>query len=183
MQQTNPRVQLRACVAANGVLTLGWVGAIAYFSSKHGTTATNYSMGNFMQFGPNDNLNVMGVVLDTWPSYMWFVFCVVIFRVIQTWVHEIAHPIIGFRIYDPDLKVIKDFARIELQVYANLMYLFDAVRSVFMTMVAITQIDIALWGALAGEITSIFTIHRLLQAKMFTLENADEMLDPFKSPA
>ena len=58
------------------------------------------------------------------------------------------------------------------------MYLFDAVRTVFMTMVAITQIDIAMWGALAGEITSIFTIRRLLRAKQFTLgqENRELML-------
>ena len=147
-----------------------------YFSTgKHGST-TSYSMGNFMQFGPNKDLNVMGLVLNTWSSYMWFVGCVVIFRIVQTWVHEIAHPIIGFRIYDPDLKVIEDFTRAELQLYGNLMYLFDAVRKVFMTMVAITQIDIAMWGALAGEITSIFTIRRLLRAKKFTLASNEALL-------
>ena len=169
-----PRGMLRACVAANGSLTLAWIVAITYFSSVKRTSAiTNYSMGNFMQVGPNKYLNVMGLVLDTWSSYTWFVCCVVIFRVVQTWVHEIAHPIIGFRIYDPDLKVVKDFTRCELQVYGNLMYMFDAVRKVFMTMVSITQIDIAMWGTLAGEITSIFTIRRLLRAKEFTLLQED----------
>ena len=118
----------------------------------------------------------MGLLLNTWSSYMWFVSCVVLFRIVQTWVHEIAHPIIGFRIYDPDLKVIEDFTRVELQLYGNLMYLFDAVRTVFLTMVAITQIDIAMWGALAGEITSIFTIRRLLRAKKFTLDDNEALL-------
>jgi hypothetical protein len=58
-------------------------------------------MGNLMQLGPNKDLNVMGLIVNTWSSYMWFVCCIVVFRIVQTWVHEIAHPIIG-RIYDPD---------------------------------------------------------------------------------
>ena len=172
----NSRKQLRACEAVNGVLTLSWIGAILHFSAGKNGSATSYSMGNFMQLGPNKDLNVMGLVVNTWSSYMWFVCCIVVFRIVQTWVHEIAHPIIGFRIYDPDLKVIEDFTSVELQVYGNLMYLFDAVRKVFMTMVAITQIDIAMWGALAGEITSIFTIRRLLSAKKFTIDNTDPLL-------
>ena len=114
---------------------------------------------------------MMGIVIDTWEAYAWLVGGIVLFRIVQTWVHEIAHPIIGFRIYDPDKKVIDDFTRCELQLYGNLMYLFDSVRKVFMTMMAITQIDIALWGALSSEITSIFTIRKLLNAKKFTCED------------
>jgi hypothetical protein len=45
----------------------------------------------------NKDLNVMGLVLETWSSYTWFVCSVMVFRIVQTWVHEIAHPIIGFR--------------------------------------------------------------------------------------
>lgn len=174
--EMNPRRQLRACVVVNGVLTLIWILAIVYFSRTEHFRSTSYSMGNFMQFGPNKNLNVMGLVLNTWLSYTLFVCCVIAFRIVQTWVHEIAHPIIGFRIYNPDLKVIEDFTRTELQVYGNLMYLFDAVRTVFMTMVAITQIDIAMWGVIASEITSIFTIRRLLRNKHFTLSGETTQL-------
>ena len=35
-------------------------------------------------------------------------------------------------------------------------------------------VDVALWGTIAAEITSIFTIRRLLKVKKFTCE--DEML-------
>ena len=175
-----PREKLRACVAMNGMLTLMWMLAILYFNTGKRTSAiTSYSMGNFMQMGPNKDLNVMGLLLDTWPSYTGFVCCVVVFRTVETCVHEIAHPIIGFRIYNPDLKEIEDFTRNELQVYGNLMYMFDAVRTVFMTMASITQIDIAMWGILAAEITSIFTIRRLLLEKTFTLErHSKELLLP-----
>ena len=162
------RKQLRMCVATNGLLTLVWGLVIGYYSDVSSGEA--YSMSNFMQFGPSSSLNVMGMVINTWESYVWLVGGIVLFRMVQTWVHEIAHPIIGFRIYDPDKKVIEDFTRIELQVYGNLMYLFDGVRRVFMTMLSITQIDIALWGTLSAEITSIFTIHKLLKVKTFTCE-------------
>ena len=162
------RNQLRMCVAMNGLLTLVWGSIIGHYADASSGDA--YSMSNFIQFGPSKSLNVMGMVIDTWESYVWLVGGIVLYRAVQTWVHEIAHPIIGFRIYDPDKKVIEDFTRTELQVYGNLMYLFDGVRAVFMTMMSITQIDIALWGTIAGEITSIFTIRKLLLAKTFTCE-------------
>jgi hypothetical protein len=63
-----PRQQLRACVVANGFLTLLWIVAVVYFS-RHGVSSSTYSMGNFMQLGPNKDLNVMGIVLETWSSY------------------------------------------------------------------------------------------------------------------
>jgi len=169
------RKQLRMCVAANGLLTLVWGSIIGYYSDVSSGEA--YSMSNFMQFGPSRSLNVMGMVIDTWEAYALFVGGIVLFRIVQTWVHDIAHPIIGFRIYDPDKKVIDDFTRMELQVYGNLMYLFDSVRQVFMTMLAITQIDVALWGTLSAEITSIFTIRKLLKAKTFTCEQ-----EPLQKP-
>ena len=56
------------------------------------------------------------------------------------------------------------------------MYLFDNVRSVFLTMLAISQIDIALWGTLAAEVTSIFTIRKLLKDKKFTVDDDDALL-------
>lgn len=156
------------CVAMNGLLTLVWGAVIGYYADSSSGEA--YSMSNFMKFGPSKSLNVMGMVIETWESYTVFVGGIVLYRIVLTWVHDIAHPVLAFRIFDPDKKVIDDFTRTELQVYGNLMYLFDSVRGVFMTMMAITQIDIALWGTIAGEITSIFTIRRLLLAKKFTCE-------------
>ena len=161
--------QLRACVAVNGLLTIAWVTVLGYYGDT--SKVEPYSMSNYMQFGPSQSLNVVGLVIDTWRSYIIFVVAIVLFRIAQTWVHEIAHPIIGFRIYDPDKTVIDDFTRYELQLYGNLMYLFDSVRSVFMTLMSITQIDIALWGTIAAEVTSVFTIHRLLKAKKFVCED------------
>ena len=171
VKKINIKNQLRLCVFANGMLTAIWMVIIIHFSTKETGDIPSYSMANFMRFGPNPDLVVLSLIINTWSSYIWFVSGIIIFRIVQTWVHEIAHPIIGFRIYDPDKKVIEDFTRLELQICGNLMYLFDSVRRVFMIMVSITQLDISLWGTLAGEITSIFTIRRLLLAKKFTNED------------
>ena len=51
------------------------------------------------------------------------------------------------------------------------MYLIDSIRNVFMIMLTISQIDIALWGVLISEFTSIFTIRYLLNEKKFLKNN------------
>ena len=90
-----------------------------------------------------------------------------IIKVSQCFIAEIAHPIIGFNIYNPDKKVITDFTKLELQLYGNLMYTIDGIRDVVMIVMSISQIDIALWGILCSEIASIFTIRLLLNEKEF----------------
>ena len=43
----------------------------------------------------------------------------------------------------------------------------DAIRSVLMIMMSITQVDIALWGVICAVGTSLFTIRMLLNDKEF----------------
>ena len=54
------------------------------------------------------------------------------------------------------------------------MYLIDGIRGVLMIMVNITQIDIALFGVIISEFTSIFTIRLLLNEKKFKKDCKDE---------
>ena len=90
----------------------------------------------------------------------------------------IASKIIGFNIYNPDKKVITEFTKNELQFYGNSMYLIDAIKAVLLIMVNISQIDIALWGVIISETTSLFTIRMLLNEKEFNLNNDTELNDP-----
>ena len=80
---------------------------------------------------------------------------------------DIAHPIIGFNIFNPDKKKIKEFSKLELQIYGNTMFLIDAVRGVLMIMLIISQFDVAIFGVIISQITSIFTIRSLLNEKEF----------------
>ena len=90
-------------------------------------------------------------------------------------ISEVANPIIGFNIYNPDKKIITEFTKNELQFYGNTMYLIDAIRNVLMIMVSITQIDIALFGVFISEFTSIFTIRMLLNEKIFRKEEYNNL--------
>ena len=88
-------------------------------------------------------------------------------RIIKVGVTEISDPVLSFTIYNPDKKNIEEFSKNELQFYANFLYLIDNIRYVFTLMITITQIDLALFSVLIGEITSLFTIRMLLNEKTF----------------
>ena len=104
---------------------------------------------------------------------------IAIFRIIKVIVTEIADPILSFTIYNPDKKNIDNFGKNELQFYGNTLYFIDSIRYVFTIMIAVTQIDIALFDTLIGELTTVFTIRMLLNEKTFTnseyinIENGD----------
>jgi len=82
-------------------------------------------------------------------------------------VSEIAEPVLSFTIYNPDKKNIVDFSKNELQFYANLLYFIDNIRYIFTLMITITQIYLALFSVLIGDITTLFTIRMLLNEKTF----------------
>ncbi len=88
-------------------------------------------------------------------------------RISHVIIGEIAHPIIGFNIYNPDKKEITEFSKIELQMYGNLMYLIEGFKNILTVMLSITQIDIALISMLVSEVTTIYTINMLLSEKTF----------------
>ena len=83
-------------------------------------------------------------------------------------VNEIGSPILGFRVYNPDKKIIDDFTKNELNFLANSMWFVNGFRTVLMAVVTITQVDIAFSGMIISEIVSIFTVRHLLNCKTFT---------------
>ena len=107
------------------------------------------------------------ITIDTWSSYIVLLILVAFLKISECFIAEVAHPIIGFNIYNPDKKVITEFTKFELQFYGNAMYTIDAIRRVLMIMMSITQVDIALWGVICAEGTSLFTIRMLLNDKEF----------------
>tara|TARA_B100000575_G_C22987020_1_gene569295 strand:- start:8 stop:517 length:510 start_codon:yes stop_codon:yes gene_type:complete len=122
-------------------------------------------------------LIVLSVKIDNYYKYSSVLFFIGCIRIIKVGVSEITDPILSFTIYNPDKKNIIDFSKNELQFYANLLYLIDSIRYVFTLMITITQIDLALFSVLIGEITSFFTIRMLLNEKTFsTFNNYDELI-------
>ena len=150
--------RLKLCVIGNFLVLAFIITLIIMFDD---------SGSKYWRFGPFEDLIIVSVNINTWLKYWLLVMIVAILKITQCFIAEIAHPIIGFRIYNPDLHVVKDFTKCELQFYGNSMYLIDAIRSVLMIVMSITQVDIALWGVLFSEGASLFTIRMLLNEKSF----------------
>jgi hypothetical protein len=135
------------------------------------------SNSNYLNYGPNDNLYILSVKIDSLSKYLYlqlFLICVESSRV---FINEIASPILGFNIYNPDKKVITEFSKNELQLLANIMWLINSLTSSLFVMITISQIDIAILRIIYSEITTIFTIRILLNEKEFCYNkiNDDEI--------
>ena len=129
------------------------------------------SYDKYFRWGiPDSNkepLVVLSVKIDNYYKYACVLGLIAGIRIIKVGVTEISDPVLSFTIYNPDKKNIEEFSKNELQFYANFLYLIDNIRYVFTLMITITQIDLALFSVLIGEITSLFTIRMLLNEKTF----------------
>jgi len=132
------------------------------------TTVTIFnSHSSYFRAGPSDDFVVISVAINTWSKYGVLLFLISIINIVQVFSEEIGSPIIEFNIYNPDKTHITEFTKCELHMMGNIMFGLSAIRRVFMVMVSITQIDIAIWSVVVKEITSIFTIRKLLDDKTF----------------
>jgi hypothetical protein len=159
------KAQLNLCIAGSGVLTLVTLILTVIFADD-----------GWFSFGPSTHLIIAGVIIDTPQKYSVLVVIIVLNSVIDMLISEFAQPILGFNIYNPDKKVITDFkSKQELQLLANLYWAFNNLRTVFTTLISITQVDLALikWGVL--EITAVYTINTLLSKKRFAEGEEDEL--------
>jgi hypothetical protein len=158
-----PRQKLLYCLVGNTAI-LGLV---------FGLVLACASDGSYWRFGPSDELVVISVRIDSWAKWGSLLLLIVLIQGSRVLVEEIGMPILQFNIYNPDKKKITEFTKIELQVYGNSMYLVSSLRSVFLTMVTIAQVDIAVWGVIISEAASMITIRMLLNEKDFVAANAD----------
>ena len=161
--------KLKICVLSNLLLLSFVISIILVFKDDNST---------YLRWGPQDDLIIISVAINNMTKYFLLLGIIAIIKISDVVIAEIASPIIGFNIYNPDKKVITDFTKNELQFYGNSMYLIDAIKAVLLIMVNISQIDIALWGVFVSETTSLFTIRMLLNEKEFKKNNDSDLKDP-----
>uniref|UniRef100_A0A6C0FI65 Uncharacterized protein n=1 Tax=viral metagenome TaxID=1070528 RepID=A0A6C0FI65_9ZZZZ len=131
----------------------------------------------YFRYGWHDDFILISVPINNRIRYIYATIFVVLTRAGEVFIGEIANPIIGFNIYNPDKKVITDFTKNELQFYGNTLYIIDSTRYIFKVMVLVTQIDLAFISMLAGEIVSLITIRMLLNEKDFIKVNTNDVLN------
>ena len=164
---TNNNHRLKYCIAANLSLFMVIIAAVCTMRDP---------ADRYLRVGYSDELFIMSVKIDTLTKYLMLQVFLAFVEIIRVIVNEIASPILGFNIYNPDKKTITEFTKNELQIMANLMWLINSLSSALFIMVSISQIDIAMLRVVYSEVTSIFTIRMLLNEKRFTLDGdkADE---------
>ena len=161
--------KLKICVLSNLLLLAVVITLILIFRDDN----------SYLRWGPQQDLIIISVAINNMTKYFLLLGVIAIIKISDVVIAEIASPIIGFNIYNPDKKVITEFTKNELQFYGNSMYLINAIKAVLLIMVNISQIDIALWGVFVSETTSLFTIRMLLNEKEFKkYEKNTELVDP-----
>ena len=114
---------------------------------------------------------IISLHVDTSAKYYTLLALVALVNVSRVLVEEFGMPVLGFSVYNPDKKEIKDFTKNELQFLANSMFFTSGLRGLFMTMISISQFDIALFMLVTAEFTSFFTIRALLNEKTFSVSS------------
>lgn len=153
-----PRNKIILCLIVNG-------GVLLLVSILIGAFAEE---SDYWRFGWSDTLSVIGVKIDNAAKYFILLGILGIINVARVIVEELGMPVLQFSIYNPDKKVITEFTKNELNFFGNAMFLVSNLRNLLMTVVAVTQIDIAVWALLCSEITAFASVRMLLNEKKFT---------------
>ncbi len=131
----------------------------------------------YMRFGPHEDLVLLSIKINTIKKYIFVLIFITIIKSCGVYINDIASPILGFNIYNPDKKEITEFTRYELQFYGNAFWLISGLQQIFLTMVSISQFDIALFSLLISEFTSFIIINQLLDKKTFNKKHVNENED------
>lgn len=137
--------------------------------------ATSTDASPYLRIGPSKDLVILGVKIDTWRRY---IVCNAVVGIIQATdmaITDIAVPILNFNIFNPDKQVITDFGKLELQLYAQIIWLVNALKSALLIMVTISQIDVAIIKVLSGEVASIITVRMILNKKEFRCGHPNDL--------
>lgn len=160
--------RLRMCIMFNVVLFMCIAFCVVLFSDENDN--------KYLRYGPNEDLNILGVKINTWKKYISLQLILIIIQSTDVLINDIANPILRFNIYNPSQKVIKGFTRSELQLYANIHWLVNALRGTLTVLLTISQLDLAILRVIYGEITSFFTIRLLLKEKEFPDEDKNKKI-------
>ena len=151
--------KLKLCIVANVILVGGITLFVCISTKVHDT---------YMRFGPQPDLKLLGIAIDTWSRYWTFQFFLGCVQITDVVIQDLANPIMGFNIYNPDKKIITEFTKNELQMYAQTFWFLSSIKGALMLLVSITQLDIAISKCVYNELAGVLAIRILLNEKTFT---------------
>jgi hypothetical protein len=166
MAEHSMHLKLQLCIIANFAITLTMAAALSAFYSPD-------SLDTYVTFGPSPTLHILGVKINTMNRYLALQFCLAIFQISDVIMQDIANPILGFSIYNPDKKIITDFSKNQLQFYAQSFWFIGSLKNALAILLSISQIDIAISKAVYSEIGGVYIIRLLLNEKQFPSSNTN----------
>ena len=164
----NNNDRLKRCIFINFILLFIIIIFISTFKEPN---------DKYFRIGPNNDLSIMSIKINSTERYILLQIFIAFTEITRVIINEIASPILGFNIYNPDKKIITEFNKNELQVMANCMWFINNLISALYIMVTISQLDIAILKVIYSELTSIYTIRLLLNEKHFVKENNNNSED------
>ena len=154
--------RLKICIVGQLLLLISVIIPTVLLANKDST---------YYQFGPNEDLIIISIKINTWIRYGVLLVYILLFRICKVFITELGMPILTFNIYNPNQKKIEGFTRTELQVLGNIMFMLNAIRYALTLQLSIVQIDIAVLSGIFSELAAIPTIYILLKDKEFVDEN------------
>ena len=128
------------------------------------------SDSKYFRFGPNDDFVLISVPINNNTRYSCLLFLIACNNCIKVLIAELGEPVLVFNVYNPDKKVITEFTKGQLLVYANTMFFVSNTRRIFEVMITVTQLDIAVFSIIVEQIVSTFTVYLLVSEKKFDKE-------------
>lgn len=151
--------KVRFCLIINFISLVSMIFLIFIFKNDD---------SKYFRLGPYEDLNVISVTIDTWTKWIVVVIFLCLMGIIDVIIRELGLPVLDFNVYNPDKKIITDFSKNELNYLSNSMFMVSSIKTVFNTVISITQLDLALITVIVKELTSIIAIRFLLNEKKFT---------------
>lgn len=153
----NSKRKVELCLILNIILLILISCLISIFADK----------SNYFRIGPNPDFILISVKIDNLSKYFGLLGIIGFMNCIKVLVAELGEPVLVFNVYNPDKKIIDDFSKFQLLLYANSMFFVSNTRSVFEVMITVTQIDIAIYSVIIEQLVSIITVNLLVNEKKF----------------
>ena len=165
MTKLTQKQRLKICIVGQLLLLISVTIPTVLLANKDST---------YYRFGPNEDLIVISIKINTWSRYGVLLFYTLLFRICKVFINELGMPILTFNIYNPNQKKIEGFTRTELQVLGNIMFMLNAISYALTLQLSIVQIDIAVLSGIFSELAAIPTIYILLKDKEFETEEENK---------
>ena len=168
-----PLQKVQTCLGLNGFL-LTIILTVIFSVGKENT---------YFRMGWSDDFVLVGVTINSFTNYISLLLLIAIMNAVKVIVSELGEPVLIFNVYNPDKKVVTDFTRNQLLIYANLFFFISNTRRVFDILITVTQIDIALFSIILEQLVSICTVCMLVKEKKFesngVLNITSTTIDPY----